>query len=35
VDGQKGMTDIIKMAYQSIEFTRGGITASDTWPSIN
>jgi type VI secretion system secreted protein Hcp len=35
LDGQKGMTDNIKLVHHSIECNRGGVTSSDTWPSLN
>jgi len=34
-DGQKGFVDSVKFTYQSIEFNKGGVSVSDSWPSIN
>ena len=34
-EGQKGFVDLLKFTYQSCEVTVGGVTVSDTWPSIN
>ena len=34
-DGQKGFVDSVKFTYQTIEFNKGGVSVSDTWPSIN